>query len=421
MRVFLAALATIGALFAVGSGVATARTPTSARAAQAALGASLAGCVGTDAGADGAYVVDLNTGQTLYAAAPDVPRLPASVEKIYTTSTALLRFGPNATLDTEILGSGWRGPLGAWHGTLYLRGGGDPTFGSASFDQSAYGTGATMQQLVATLRRAGITGVYGRIVGDESLFDALRGTAPYGYAFALDIGGSLSALAYNRGLTSSGSHVARPATFVAQQLARALRAAGAKVPANTRISAGVTPRGAKLLASVSSPPMATLIRLTNAPSDNFLAETLLKDIGAKFGSGGTSAAGAAVVRAQVAQTFNIDPQLDDGSGLSRGDLTTPRQVVTALTEMASNPYFVNSLAIGGETGTLQSEMQGTLAQGNCRGKTGTLSDVANLAGYCVARNGDTLVFAFLMNSVGNTDYSHAVEAHMAVALANYNG
>jgi D-alanyl-D-alanine carboxypeptidase/D-alanyl-D-alanine-endopeptidase (penicillin-binding protein 4) len=93
-----------------------------------------------------------------------------------------------------------------------------------------------------------------------------------------------------------------------------------------------------------------------------------------------------------------------------------------LEAMYGNPDFFNSLAIGGETGTLQDEMQGTAAQGVCHGKTGTLHDVANLAGYCRARDGHELAFAFLANGVGSPDYVHAVEAdQMAVALAKYNG
>ncbi len=59
----------------------------------------------------------------------------------------------------------------------------------------------------------------------------------------------------------------------------------------------MTPSAARLLATVRSPTIATLIALTNTPSDNFFAEMLLKDIGARAGAGGTTAAGAAVVRA----------------------------------------------------------------------------------------------------------------------------
>ena len=154
-------------------------------------------------GRDGAEVVDMTTGQTLFSWAPAVPRLPASVEKVYTTSAALLRFGPNTRLTTRVLGVGTFDLGGGFHGTLYLKGGGDPTFGSKSFDHTAYGTGATMQQLVANLVRAtGITSISGRIVGDESYFDSLRGTPPYGYQASSWIEGELSALVYNRGLAN---------------------------------------------------------------------------------------------------------------------------------------------------------------------------------------------------------------------------
>jgi D-alanyl-D-alanine carboxypeptidase/D-alanyl-D-alanine-endopeptidase (penicillin-binding protein 4) len=172
---------------------------------------------------------------------------------------------------------------------------------------------------------------------------------------------------------------------------------------------------------VQSPPVSTLIQLTNTPSDNYFAETLLKDIGARLGGAGTTAAGAAVVRAEMLSKFGISPRLNDGSGLSRYDLTSPVQVVTVLQAMATNPTFVNSLALMGETGTLQTEAVGTPAQGDCRGKTGTLNDVANLVGYCRARDGHTLAFAFLANGLGSPDYVHQVEANMTVALAKYNG
>ena len=65
----------------------------------------------------------------------------------------------------------------------------------------------------------------------------------------------------------------------------------------------------------------------------------------------------------------------------------------------------------GETGTLQDEALGTIAQDDCRGKTGTLHDVANLAGYCQASDGHTLAFAFLANGLGDPDYVHRSRRH----------
>jgi len=437
MRGLLATLASIGALFiwttdvsaapssqpSGGAGASSGRAAQATGAAQRALTRALSSGIHAAGRASGAYVVDLTTGQTLFSAAAGTGRLPASVEKLYTTSTALLRFGPSASLTTSVLGRGTLTSRGTWDGTLYIRGGGDPTFGSQGFDQSNYGGGATIQRLVSNLLHAtGIRALSGNVVGDESKFDSLRGTPATGYQASGFVEGELSAIAYDRGFSdlNGTSFALHPALTAAANLVNTLRDDGAKVPKGTRISAGVTPASATLLGEVHSPRMATLIALTNTPSDNFFAEMLLKDIGAQFGAGGTTADGAAVVRAQLAGSFGIHPQLDDGSGLSYDDLTTPIQVVTLLEHMATDSAFVNSLAVAGETGTLQDEMNGTIAQGRCRGKTGTLSDVSNLVGYCQARDGHTLAFAFLMNSI-DPDVAHPIQDGMAVALANYDG
>jgi serine-type D-Ala-D-Ala carboxypeptidase/endopeptidase (penicillin-binding protein 4) len=420
MRAFLALLAATGAMFATAPAPAVAQSTV---AAQRGLGQALGHGIKSAAGQSGAYVVDMNTGQTLYSIAPGVARLPASVEKLYTTATALLRFGPNATLTTNVLGVGSKDAGGGWHGTLFLKGGGDPTFGAGFFDRQAYGGGATMQRLVTNLvRQAGITSVHGPIVGDESYFDSLRGTPATGFAPSTSIEGELSALAYDRGFSNLQGTVLqnRPALVAARQFALALRAGGVNVPSGTHVYTALTPPGAQPLSSVNSPRMATLIQLANTPSDNFAAEMLLKGIGARFGGRGSTAAGAAVVRAQLTQSFNVHPRLNDGSGLSYDDFTTPRQVVAVLEGMASNQEFVNSLAIAGETGTLEAGLQGTAAQGRCRGKTGTLHAVANLAGYCTARDGHVLAFAFLMNAV-DPGAGHAIEDQMAIALAKYDG
>jgi D-alanyl-D-alanine carboxypeptidase/D-alanyl-D-alanine-endopeptidase (penicillin-binding protein 4) len=424
MRAFLAsAAAAIAMLLACCAGAGAVALAHAAQTPQSSLSRALRNGMLAAGNQSGAYVVDLNTGQTLFSSAANTGRLPASVEKLYTTSAALLRFGPNATLTTSILGRGTMAPGGAFDGTLYLRGGGDPTFGSASFDQSSYGGGATMQRLVENLvHQTGITALNGRVVADESWFDSLRGTPATDYAPSEEVEGALSGLAYDRGwATLDGSaYDAHPALAAGQQLIRALRAAGVKAAARTPVSTGRTPSAARLLTEVRSPAVATLIRWTNTPSDNFFAEMLLKDLGARYGGAGTTDAGAAVVRAQVVASFGITPRLNDGSGLSYFDLTSPDQVVTLLEKMADDPQFTDSLAVAGETGTLQDEMRGTSAQGQCRGKTGTLQAVSNVVGYCQARDGHTLAFAFLMNSI-DPNHAHPIQDQMQVALTQYDG
>jgi D-alanyl-D-alanine carboxypeptidase/D-alanyl-D-alanine-endopeptidase (penicillin-binding protein 4) len=426
MRAFLATAAAFVLMLGVTSKGAGAQPGPRAHAARSQLSTlkrALAKGIKLAGRSSGAYVVDLNTGQVLFASAASTPRLPASVEKLYTTSTALLRFGPRANLITSVYGVGQLAAGGVWNGNLYLRGGGDPTFGSASYDKFAYGAGATLQRLVTNLLHASsIQSVHGAIVGDESYFDSRRGTPATGYAVNSYVEGQLSALIYDRGFADpqGTAFQRRPALFTTDAFAGALRAAHVKVPASTRIYTGSTPPGAKLLTIVHSPRIGTLIKLTNAPSDNYFAEMLLKGLGARFAHSGTTAAGVGVVKAQIARSFGIHPSFDDGSGLSYNDHSSPLEIELLLAKMASNPDFVNSLAVAGETGTLAGEMNGTVAQGKCRGKTGTLSAVSNLVGYCTARDGHTLAFAFLMNSV-DPNAAHPIQDTMAEALAAYNG
>ncbi len=423
MRRFLLALGSLGGVLLILSSAAAAAP--SSRAVRS-LRAALRRDMGQIGGRSGALVVDLNTGATLYANTATVARLPASVQKLYTTTTVLQRFGPSARLSTTVWGQGHLGPHGVWHGTIYLRGGGDPTFGWAAFDHAAYGTsGTTVERLVGNLVQAtGITGIYGSILGDSSYFDSLRSTAESDYRPDIYMTGELSGLAFDRGFAnfSGTEYQQHPTLFAAQQFAGALKQAGVRLGSHIRIGTGRTPSGAQLLGSVRSARMARLIQLTNTPSDNFLAEMLLKGLGASFGQGGTTAAGVSVMRSELAQAFGLRPRFNDGSGLSYADATSPSQLVTLLQAMAGDQVFRQSLAVGGQTGTLQYEMQGTAAAGRCQGKTGTLHSVAALAGYCLARDGHTLAFAFLANDVANPDEVHAIEGNdMAPVLAKYDG
>src|SRR4051812_47095053 len=353
-------------------------------------------------GSSGAMVVDLANGRTLFTLRADTARVPASNEKIFTTSAALVRFGPSGRLTTRVLGDGELQDGGTYRGNLYLRGGGDPTFGSASFIRRAYGSGASVSDLVARLETLGIERVTGAVYGDETYFDAFRGGPSSGFGFDPYIGGTLSGLAFNRGLTSSrGTAVQRrPGGFAADQLARALRASG--VGLSGRVAERSAPSGARLLASVSSPPISTLIRLTNQPSDNFFAEMLLKGLGARFGGRGSTQAGAAVVRGTLGD-LGVRPQrIVDGSGLSRGDRTSPRTIVTLLDQMDRSATlaapFRSSFGVGCRSGTLGGRMCGTAAAGRCRGKTGTLSNVSALSGYCDLPD-RVVAFSIIMNQV----------------------
>jgi serine-type D-Ala-D-Ala carboxypeptidase/endopeptidase (penicillin-binding protein 4) len=356
-------------------------------------------------GFSGAFVRDLDGQRTLFSSKPDAPRAPASVEKLYTTASALMRFGPDATLPTSVAGRGFLDPDGVWRGDLYLHGGGDPTLGRDD-----------LQRLSRAVGEAGILRVDGSVYGDESRFDTLRGSFDTGGAYDRDIGGVLSALALNRGFSKDG----KPAAQAAGQFAKALRTNGIRVEG--RSGAGTTPGEAHELATVSSPPMRDLIRLTNVPSDNFLAEMLVKDLGAEFADAGTTAAGVGVMKTQL-EAFGLTPQVVDGSGLSRADRTTPRQVVHLLEAMHGQEVagaFEGSLAVAGRTGTIRRRMRGTAAQDRCRAKTGTLIGVSALGGLCESAGGHTIAFAMLMNRT-SVARAHGVQDRVAAAIARYDG
>jgi D-alanyl-D-alanine carboxypeptidase/D-alanyl-D-alanine-endopeptidase (penicillin-binding protein 4) len=366
----------------------------------------------------GAYVLDATDRRTLFKWKPDSPRILASNTKLFTSAAALSELGPDATLPTVVLGAGEQLPDGTWKGDLYLRGGGDPTFGSAGFVSRNYREGATADDLADQLEGAGITRVTGRVYGDESRFDSLRGGPDGNWATSIWVG-PLSALSYNRGLASErgSSFQGNPPAFAAAQLDALLEARDIDV--RGKPAAAVAPADALELAQVQSPTIADLVRLTMKPSDNFFAEMLLKRVA---GTPGTTRAGARAATSHAA-TLGARVRLADGSGLSRANVASPRSVgrlLDALMARPEFPAFERALPIAGKDGTLHDRMQSGPARGRCRAKTGTLSNVSTLSGYCRTRGGDTVVFSFLMNAVSPVG-ARRLQDRMTQAIARYAG
>ena len=278
--------------------------------------------------------------------------------------------GADATLDTQVLGRGTLTAAGVWRGDLYLRGSGDPTFGSSTFTQYDGGRGTSVDTLAEAVAEAGITRVSGRVYGDESLFDTIRGVHDSGYHTSPWIG-PLSALTLNHGYDGNRFQ-SNPPTFAADVLRKTLKADG--ISPGHAAARQPAPSGAKVIASVTSPPMATLVKLTNKDSDNFFAETLLKDIGRDASGVGTTSAGVSAVRS-FASSVGARVSLIDGSGLDHWDRAAPRDVVRLLMAERSRPEFqalYDSLPIAGVDGTLDDRMRSGPAKRNCHAKTGSL-------------------------------------------------
>ena len=366
-------------------------------------------------------VYDLTAKRAVYQLRPDVLRLPASNEKLVTSSAALASWTASFRFSTQLFIDA-PGPDtdGVVDGNVYLRGFGDPTLSTASFQARHYSmeTG-DIHDFVSRLQTLGVTRITGRVVADDGYFDAARSVAswrPSMTAFC----GPLSALTLNESISSDGGWVADPALAAAGALTRQLRAAGIRV--SHAAARGVAPDTSTLAYTEHSATLARVLAAMNKPSDNFMAEELLKGLGAGFGAGGTTDAGAGVAQ-QFLESVGIGDgfRIRDGSGLSYQDKLSVRTVLKILGAMAKRPDFAvfrRSLSIAGVDGTLKDRMRGTAAAGNVRAKTGTLNAASSLSGYVTTAGGHTLSFSMLMNGDPvPLAQAHAAQDAVAVLLA----
>ena len=371
--------------------------------------------------ASGLFVINGETGAPVCARTAGKPRPLASNMKLFTTSTALSRLGPRSGIPTLLKTDGEIDRNGVLHGSLYLVGGGDPALGTPSFYRRFLGgLGTNLLLFKREVREAGIDSVTGRLYADDSIFDHLRGVADSGYATSAEIG-PLSGLDFDSGYSSASasSFAADPALTAAATLAQSLRGAGVRIATN--VALGTAPSSSTELARIESPPLTEIVNTTDVYSDNHFAEMLIKLLGARFGGTGSTAAGAQVVD-QFARGHESGVHAVDGSGLTRSNRASPMQVVGLLRSMRSNPVgdeFIQDLALAGHEGTVADRMHGTAAYGRCRTKTGTLTGVSNLSGYCFNRDGKLMIFSVLMGSVSDLSLAHAEQDLIAAEIASY--
>ncbi len=355
----------------------------------------------------GAYVVDLESGRTLYSRNPDRPLVPASNEKLFTTAATLLTFGGKSRRETQVIPA-LIDPDAPDEVTtvkeLYLVGAGDPSFGTRD-----------LSRLANQLRKAGLKRVRGSVVGDESLFDGRRGSVDSGFRPDFNLAGQLGSLVISHGATDGVS----PGHLAAAKLQSILARRGVRFGRSART--GRAPADAPgVLATDRSPLISSLIRATNQPSDNFYAEMLMKLVGSEDADGPATTPGGAATVSRMMAELGLTPTIADGSGLSRRNATTARQVVTLLSAMQAGEEataWFSSMTIAGRNGTLRRRMRGTVAQDRCRGKTGTLRGVSALSGYCTTTGGRTVAFSFIENGVGGG--AKSAEDRMVTAVAAY--
>jgi len=172
-----------------------------------------------------------------------------------------------------------------------------------------------------------------------------------------------------------------------------------------------------VLAEHQSPPLIEIVRVLNKVSQNLHAEILLRTV-AKVKSGDGSLAAGLKIERQFLTSIGISPSdvlVNDGSGLSRQNLVTPRAVVSLLEYVRGQPWgdaYASTLPVAGVDGTLDNRMKGTPAEGRVEGKTGTVEHTQAMSGFATTLHGEHLIFSMFDNHNGGTgrDAAHVLDA-----------
>lgn len=187
---------------------------------------------------------------------------------------------------------------------------------------------------------------------------------------------------------------------------------------------GAAPPSARALSAHYSQPLGVAVRDVNKRSNNFMAEQILKTLGAEtVGRPGTWQKGLDAVGGFL-EKLGVPPgsfQMKNGSGLYDSNRFSPLQMVKLLVAAAKDfrwsADFVGSLALAGADGTVQHRMEGGLAERFVRAKTGTLQGVSCLAGYAGAPGKAPLAFAVFMNGLTDASTQTARKAQDSIAEA----
>ncbi|MBI1859336.1 MAG: D-alanyl-D-alanine carboxypeptidase/D-alanyl-D-alanine-endopeptidase [Deltaproteobacteria bacterium] len=412
----------------------------------------------------GVIVQSLDRGDVLYEANPDIQLIPASVNKVVTAYTALKKLRPTATFKTSVHVTGAIRD-GMLLGDLFLKGGGDPSLvsermwmlvndlhrsgirsisGNIVGDSSFYDLERTPETRPKYLKdqaynapvgalsfNFNTTTVYLRpgekpgeppvifIDPQNPYIDVVNqaktgkaGTSNSIVAMRLDyVKGVLGDTVLLRGsIPLDGKelrfyrNIVNPALYTGHMFKTFLESRGIKVTGE--IVEGTVPVNARRLLEFESLPVWQVVWGMNKFSNNFVADQLMKKIGAEvWGPPGTLQKGISAVE-EALEDIGVKKgvyRLVDGSGLTRETHISARQLLTVLRaaykDFSISAEFISSLAIAGEDGSLKRRFSSTTQTDNAflRAKTGTLDGVSSLAGYTTSADGEKLAFVILLN------------------------
>jgi serine-type D-Ala-D-Ala carboxypeptidase/endopeptidase (penicillin-binding protein 4) len=421
----------------------------------------------------GIHAVQMRTGRTVMSVNADKFFVPASNMKLFATAFALDTLGLEHRFVTRVLASNNVDSSGRLSGDLTLMGGGDPSFSSRRYPYDRKNPFAEdrlepLRMLARQLKDRGLTHVEGGIVGDDTLFE--HDPVPNGWSAddgLFEYGAPVSALSFDNTIAikagpdslaldppveyfsvlnetgraagprrvrverQPGSRVVRvfgnvppgaadyendlavddPALYAAECLREVLRAEGIRVDGRARarhVKEAAEP-GVEL-ARRESAPMADILQVVDKVSQNLHAELVLRAALAK--SSWKDFLGKVGIDEK-------ETNFEDGSGMSRLALVTPKAVVQLLREIGKGPNFERFrafLPIGGEDGTLRGRFNKHPLAARITAKTGSLSHVSALGGFAESKRLGTIAFQIVANNY-NTPSQEVRTAIDQIALA----
>ncbi len=414
----------------------------------------------------GLQVVDVETGVEVFSHGQASALTPASTMKAVTSAAALKELGPSYSFTTQVWMDGELNGDGVLQGDLYIRGTGDPTFviedlwklvydlkleglrevsGNIYFDDSymtpergvpgwtktadmengpsyfpSLGALSLNFNTVAVIARPGPdvggpavveleTPAPGILKTESELLTGSKGTRRRVYMERTVTGASATykvsgSMPQGAGAKRYYRSVPDAKAYFTAAFASMCKDQGVKVRGKY-LEGELPDSGAEILVQHRSEPLSRILATTNKHSNNFMAEQVLKTLGAELKGEGSTAAGVEVVQEYLV-SLGIPAEefaLVNGSGLSRDLRLRPSHLTAVLVDMAHDEQvgaeYEASLAIGGRDGTLWSRFKGPDRVGKVRGKTGTLNGVHCLTGYIRAGDGRRYAFAYLVNDL----------------------
>ncbi|HDR05602.1 MAG TPA: D-alanyl-D-alanine carboxypeptidase/D-alanyl-D-alanine-endopeptidase [Candidatus Marinimicrobia bacterium] len=224
--------------------------------------------------------------------------------------------------------------------------------------------------------------------------------------------------------------ITNPTLFYVTALREALKRKGISVLGNARDIDEFPPQlfaMSDTLILHHSAPLSEIIKVMMKRSQNLYAETMVYIQGLELKGFGAFDSGRMVIEESL-ESMGIPKGtyiLADGSGLTRYNYVTPRQLLTINKYMSQHEYWdiwYEAQSIAGVDGTLRNRMKGTAAAGNVRAKTGTISNVRGLSGYVHSADGRLLAFSFLVNGnlLGSKE-TEKITDRVLEMLAEYSG